>query len=380
MKFLSLHIFVKIIVLLILIINQYLQNKINSPNSKENYNYIDYIMEKLNKTRDKLGLTCKNYPKCLKAASDIIHNLNSYSFSYKSYLINLAKCTKYKNGYEFDKNETKDFNIIKYYKYITNTDVKQLDCFLNSYYKLHNIIDWILIAKDFKDECLTMFKNTLNFLDDNKKLIHNKNIELEKFFNLFEYIISYISVNLNIFKEKYLFGLYIIKNKNNINNKLLNINNTNKDKKTYLYSPNLLKFSNDFSTIIKYVKEQAKKFKVILFVLVNYNETFQGHHFDNLYAADYYYTPPLTTFEVSKIDINNEEDTKKFFKNYSLNYNYDYNNNDNGNGDGKKEKEKLSKNINIIKLQKTFKNIVTLVNLKNNAIFSIIDTTDNKFN
>lgn len=368
MKLLSLQILVKSLVILLLINNEFLQKK------TELEKILNKEMKALINNRNNFGLTCENNSRCIKAANNITFNL--HSDPYKKSLIRLFKCIIHEEYYENGKSQSEidynNFYIFLYYEHIKDSNVDKLHCFLQSYHNLRDIVDWILIAKDFKQHCLKIYLKYLNEQKFNKNLLHIKEIELDNFFDFFQYILIYIYKNFNIYNEKYLFGIYTLDDnhkKYKEYNKLFNIKNKINSRKIekYFYSPNPLEFSNDFSTVFKYAKDQAKKSKVIFFVLENNKNEFLGYLFNNLVAANHYYTVPYSTFKTSKIEIK----CKKDFHAFNHKYNSDYKN--------KFPKiKKLSKNITIIKLKQLYSYFDLTFPSYRNIIFSIMDATKQK--
>ena len=91
---------------------------------------------------------------------------------------------------------------------------------------------------------------------------------------------SYISFeHKNLSIDKYLYGSYIPKNKNN---KILNMNNSVNNELTYLYSPNILRFSDNLLNVLSLLKTKGENSKVILFVIDKYNTNNNGQHLDNI--------------------------------------------------------------------------------------------------
>ena len=373
MKLFTLYVLTKIIVLILILNNCYSQEKINIKSSilkQENLKNKITITHKIiniSSIRSKFGLTCYKHKGCKDAAGLIINNPKKYLTE----SIKLIKCIL-KLVITVDDNIKKivndnDFNLLDYYDIIKTENVDKLNCFVNYYYRIYSVFNWSLIAKDFKEECLTNKKDTKiqSIFDyDNDYSLKKKNKNLSSLFEIFEYINNYIYLNHKEYKKiNYLFASYIPKNEIE-NNKFLNMNSSIKNKPLYLFSPNLLNFSSDFLAELNHVKEEAKKSKAILFVLDSINVNFYGYRNLKKTAANYYYSIPYSTFKVSKIDINNKSDIKKIHD-YELHFNLNNN----------AELKKLFKNINIIKLELT--PIDNILNDNNkDVIFSVIDTID----
>ena len=359
MKPLSLHILTKITLIIILINNSLcLQEKIKFSYLKRKtlMKQIEIIRNKMKESsnnKKKLGLTCKNHKDCKQAV-----NYLKYSFDiYKQ----LFFCVKKNNSSNeiLNKTDVKDLDLSSFYELIIDINADKLDCFMELYYYSHYLIDWILIAKDLKNEFLTMFEKTLHFLDYEDVILEAKEMELNAIFKLINYIMSYISYEQkNYNKIGFLFSLYVPDNKDN---KLLKMESTIKKHKTYLHSPYPLKFDNNFLNVLKQVKEQAEISKVILIVIDTSYSEFNGHYYYNLDTAGYYFSSPFSTFTASKIDINDKEEIKKY---YGLNNNV--------------KMEDLSHNIHIIKLEPLHDNKKSNLKLDNNVIFSVVDSTIDK--
>ena len=371
MKLLSLHEFTKIIlVVLVTLSSQCLQEKIKTPvlNQKFTINKspINDFTEKKSSIRSNLGLSCQKHKCCMKTAHDITNNLKKY----ESKFLKLVLCifNKIKPNDKILQNIIKkDFNFSLYIHIIKINNINKLQCFVNSYFELHKIFNWILIAKDLKEECLTILEKVHENNDNNKNVFEQKKAELNQLFDIFEYMYSYISFeHKHLSSDKYLYGLYFPKNKNN---KILNMNNSVNNEITYLYSPNILRLSDSLLNVLSLLKTKAENSKVILFVIDKSNTYHNGQNLDNIIGGYNYYTKPYSIFEVIKVDINNESKIENNFNDNEL-LNYLNKNIKN---------KKLRKNITIIKL-KYKSNSKILQENKQNIIFSVLDTIDNKDN
>ena len=85
----------------------------------------------------------------MKTAHNITNNLKNYEAKFLKLVLCILNKLRPDNNILQDIIK-KDFNFLKYYNIIKINNINKLQCFVNSYFELHKIIDWILIAKDLK--------------------------------------------------------------------------------------------------------------------------------------------------------------------------------------------------------------------------------------